>query len=148
MPGAGGRNLSETSESMNPTRLLPCALAAAAALALNACALLRQADSGSTEQTLIAAGFQERLADTPEKVARLQSLPPYKVVPRQQGTRIGYVYADPKQSVLYVGSPAEYRRFQQLSIKQQIAEENEMAAMNNEMATEEWDWDGFGPYWW
>lgn len=133
---------------MKSSRFLPVVLVAVTALALNACALLRQADSGSTEQTLIAAGFQARMADTPAKVAKLETLPPYKVVPRQQGVRVGYVYADPKQSMLYVGGPAEYRRYQQLAIKQDIAEENEMAAMNNEMASEDWAWDGFGPYWW
>ena len=130
------------------TMISPKSLLLVAVCLLSACTLFREANSGSTEQTLIAAGFQARPADTPSKLARLKSLPPFKVVPVQAEGRLGYVYADPNQSMLYLGSPAEYQKFQQLTIQQNIAEENEMAAAENEMAADDWAWDGFGPYWW
>lgn len=42
---------------------------------------------------------------------------------------------------IYVGSEAAYDRYQRLSVSQQIAEENEMAAMN-------WGaWGAWGPMW-
>lgn len=129
--------------------LITSALAATVlCIALNACTLLREANSSSDEQTLIAAGFQARPADTPAKLAVVQSLPPYKVVPRQTAGRVGYVYAAPDKSMIYVGSAAEYQKYEQLSIQQDVAEENEMAAMDNEMSAEDWDWDPWGPYWW
>jgi hypothetical protein len=41
------------------------------------------------------AGFKMREANTPQKMARLNSIPPYKFVPhRKNGVRY-YVYADP-----------------------------------------------------
>jgi hypothetical protein len=42
---------------------------------------------------------------------------------------------------LVFGTEAAYDRFQQLSIKKQVAMENEMASMN-------WDaWGAWGPWW-
>jgi hypothetical protein len=49
------------------------------------------------------AGFKMREANTPQKMARLNSIPPYKFVPhRKDGARY-YVYADPACRCAFVG---------------------------------------------
>lgn len=54
---------------------------------------------------LVAAGFVMRDANTPEKLARLRSLPADKFVARKSKGNVYYVYADPKICVCaYVGN--------------------------------------------
>jgi hypothetical protein len=47
------------------------------------------------EDLLSAAGFVVRPANTPERQAMLNRLPPHKFVQRVNGDVIHYVYADP-----------------------------------------------------
>jgi hypothetical protein len=49
-------------------------------LSVTGCAAIRTHQTADTEQILAAAGFQVRPADTPEKLAHLQTLKPRKVV--------------------------------------------------------------------
>jgi len=46
------------------------------------CATMQAAATRSDEHVLAAAGFHMLLADTPERVAELQSLPPRKLMSR------------------------------------------------------------------
>jgi len=50
---------------------------------------------GEHEDLLSAAGFVVRPANTPERQAMLNRLPPHKFVQRVNGDVIHYVYADP-----------------------------------------------------
>jgi len=109
---------------------------------------MREMDAGQSEQDLVAAGFQMRMADTPARTAMLQAMPAYKVMPQQVHGRMGYVYAAPNENALYVGGPAEYQKYEKISVKQEIAEENEMSSFENQMAANDWDWDAYGPFWW
>lgn len=65
----------------------------------------------TTEQLLAAAGFQKKVADSPEKLAHLETLTPVRklVAHRRDGHRY-YVYADPEMcKCLYVGTAAQYQ---------------------------------------
>ena len=65
----------------------------------------------ATEQLLAAAGFQKKVADSPEKLAHLETLTPVRklVAHRRDGHRY-YVYADPEMcKCLYVGTAAQYQ---------------------------------------
>ena len=55
---------------------------AAGALGLAGCAGLQTTDTRTTEQLLATAGFQMKVADTPEKLADLQTLPPARILRR------------------------------------------------------------------
>jgi hypothetical protein len=103
------------------------------------CALLRESEASSKEKMLVAAGFQIRPADTPQKQAALSALTPYRIQMRTKANAVHYSYADPKQNRLYIGGPKEYAAYQKLSLQQEIAEEQEMASM---------DWDMWGPSFW
>jgi hypothetical protein len=66
----------------------------------------------STEQLLTAAGFQMKLADTPEKLANLSILTPRRtLIPQERDNQLYYVYADPDLcKCLYVGTSSQYER--------------------------------------
>ena len=98
------------------------------ALSLAGCAGLQSADTASAERALTAAGFRPQPADTPEKLAQLQSLTPRRVLLRHpQGDEPHYVYADPKGcACLYVGGEEQY----------QALRRNEAAAIDRFFAVE------------
>lgn len=88
------------------------------------CATLQAAGTRSTGKMLAAAGFQLQVADTPERVAEVQSLPARQLVSRPQNGAVSYVFADPVDCrCLYVGGEREYREYQRLRMKQQSADE-------------------------
>jgi hypothetical protein len=65
------------------------------------------------------------------------------------GKGVFYVYKDANAGFAYIGREAEYQRYQQLAIQQQIAQ-NQIAAAEMERAAA-WQWYGaWGPraFWW
>jgi hypothetical protein len=119
----------------------------AVAVVVASCAAMRREEAQQTESILSAAGFQMRLADTPERVAHLSTLRPLKLVPHMKDGKLLYTYADPKGCrCLFVGDEQAYQRYQQLALKQQLAQEQVMAAEMDESAA--MDWGLWGPFWW
>lgn len=66
----------------------------------------------TTEQLLAGAGFEKKVADTPEKLAYLRTVTPARrLVPHRRDGQLYYVYADPAMcKCLYVGTPVQYQR--------------------------------------
>jgi len=96
-----------------------------------------------TEQLLSAAGFEAKVADTPEKLAHLQTLDQQALVRHTKDGKNCYVYADAKQKCLYVGDEAAYQKFRALQVQMEVADENQMAAMENRAAAMRWEvWGG------
>jgi len=97
------------------------------ALSLGGCAALQTGDVRSAERALTAAGFQARPADTPEKLAHLESLTPRKVLLLPQNGERRYVYADPTGcKCLYVGGEEQYqllRRQEQMAVDKLLTAE-------------------------
>ena len=111
----------------------------AAILALAGCATIRRNEATSTEQLLAASGFQIRPADTPQRLADLNSMPRQKLVVRSKDGTVVYTYADPdKCHCLYVGGPKEYSALQRLRVEKEIAAGDAESGM---------DWPGWGPWW-
>jgi hypothetical protein len=111
------------------------------------CATIRRHDTLQTEQMLAAAGFRMKLADTPEKLAHLQTLTPRRLVPHRQADQLYYVYADPEVCrCLYTGTETQYQAYQQLALQQQRADEALMAAQANLNGS--MDWEMWGPWPW
>ncbi len=79
-------------------------------LSMTGCATIRANQTAETEQILAAAGFQVKVADTPEKLAHLQTLTPQKVVREVRGGQPQYVYADPETCEVAGAQPAEEDR--------------------------------------
>lgn len=103
------------------------------------------------EETLAAAGFQRKPADTPEKLNHVRGLPQHKVIPVDRQGQVKYVWADAKDcKCLYVGTEPEYQEFARLALQEKIAREYYEAAKWNESAAYDWGaWDpAWGPPWW
>ena len=81
-------------------------------------------DTQNTENTLAAAGFKVKLADTPEKLEHLATLPQRKLVSQEHEGNVYYVYADAKNcKCMYVGDETAHQQYQKLVIKQNLAAE-------------------------
>jgi hypothetical protein len=117
----------------------------AVALTLAGCAAMQEEKANKTEQALAAAGFQMKLADTPAKLAHLQTLTQDKLVPHQQDGEMRYVYADATDcKCLYAGDAADYQAYQKLAVQERVAEDQQMAAEMNENAEMDWGMWGWG----
>jgi hypothetical protein len=80
-------------------------------------------EATDTETLLAAAGFQVRPADTPERLAHCEAMPPLKLVARTRDGEFRYTFADPyKCRCLYIGGPKEYAAYQRLVEREQAAE--------------------------
>ena len=61
------------------------------------------------------AGFKMREANTPQKVARLNSIPPYKFVPHRKNGQRYWVYADPTSCrCAYVGGETAMQTYRDM----------------------------------
>ena len=97
----------------------------------------------STEHLLAAAGFEMKLADTPEKLANLSTMTPQRtLVPQERDNRLYYVYADPDLcKCLYVGTSTQYEQALQKSYAsdQSIAVGEQVNALAWDL-WEPWPW--------
>jgi len=105
-------------------------LIAALAIALAGCTAIQKQQAAQTQQLLAAAGFEMQMADTPERLAALQSVVPQRKVfsvAAADGPRFVYVDADYCQCA-YAGDQRSHERYQRMSIKQRLAAEQDLAA--------------------
>ena len=117
-------------------------LAISALLVTAGCAEIQESNAIATERELAAAGFQMKFATTPEQLAKAQALPQHKLTPTPgPNGENRFVYADATDcKCVYVGTDAAYDRYQNLQVKQRIAENEEAASMN-------WGaWGAWGPW--
>ena len=124
------------------------AVAVALIVVVGGCAAMREERAKDKENLLAAAGFQMKPANSPSRVAHLQTLTPLKLLPytRTDG-KLLYVYADPKGcNCLYVGDETAYQRFRALQQQQKVAQEQMVTAQMNADAA--MNWGLWGPYWW
>lgn len=123
--------------------------AAFAALILGGCASTADQDSMAIERRLSAAGFQMKLADTPEKLAHVNRLGQRRLVPMDKDGATVFVYADGEScKCVYVGSQANYQEYERLSIQQNVVSEQRETAENINMAeqNESLNWDMWGAW--
>jgi hypothetical protein len=115
---------------------------------LAACQTPQQKIAGK-EDMLSAAGFKFLPANTPQRQAAFQRLPPHQFSRTIKNGQVFYVYPDPTVCVcLYVGDQQAYGTYRKNMFEKQLADENAMTA--NEMAMNDWDWGPWGgwPYGW
>jgi hypothetical protein len=112
--------------------------------ALPACQTQQQIVSAH-EDNLAAAGFIVRPANTPERKAMLNRLPPHKFVQRVNGDAVHYVYADPLVcGCLYVGTQQAYNQYKRDQQQRNLADEQQMTAQTYSDAA--WNWGSWGPW--
>ena len=100
------------------------------------------------ERLLAAAGFQMKLAQTPDQQARLKTMTQHELVPFEHDGQLRYVYADAKYcKCIYAGTEAAYQRYERLALKQRMANDQIQAAEMNEAAAMNWGmWGAWGPW--
>jgi hypothetical protein len=90
-----------------------CRWAVATAFLAAACAN-SEAEAPNNGDLLAAAGFVQRKADTPERIAALKSLPPHQFMMRNSNGSVKYMYADPIAcNCIYVGGQLAYNQYHQ-----------------------------------
>ena len=111
---------------------------------LAACASV---NAQNTEDTLAAAGFQMKIADTPKKLAFLKAMTQNKIMIHPKNGVNYYLYADAAGcKCVFGGTDANYQQYQQLRIAQNIADEQQAAAEMNQAAMMNWGaWGPWGP---
>jgi hypothetical protein len=75
------------------------------------------------ESLLMSAGFKIKVATTPQQQQHLKTLTPNKMTTVHRNGKTYYVYADPAQKQIYVGTQAENKKYQQLRKANNLAEE-------------------------
>jgi hypothetical protein len=129
------------------TRLGPVVAISAIAVLIAGCETTKEMVTHK-EDSLTAAGFTARPANTPQRVAMLKRLPADRFVQKPSGDTVHYVYADPVVcGCLYVGTEQAYAQYVKNEQQQDLANEQLMTAqMYSDPA---WDWGawggGFGP---
>jgi len=85
---------------------------------MTACAMTGSVST--TEDLRSQAGFKKVAADTPQKVAHMQTLPDHRLVARTYKGNKYYVYSDPDGcKCIYVGNPTQYQSYQSIARQQQ-----------------------------
>jgi hypothetical protein len=102
-----------------------------------------QGDLIQQESNLGAAGFTVRIANTAERQAMLNRLPPNQFVLRVHDGVSHYVYADPGCGCLYVGSQ---QAFSQYISNQQLDFTHEQQMAVQDYYDGAWDWSAWGPW--
>jgi hypothetical protein len=136
-----GMRTADTMKILSPhTRAAARWLIAALAIALAGCAAIQKRQAVQVQQLLAAAGFERELADTPERLAKLQRVEPQRKVfsvAAAEGPR--YVYADAEYcQCAYYGDQRAYARYQRMVIQQRLADEQDMAAQMGSDAAMSW----------
>jgi hypothetical protein len=110
--------------------LIYAMLVAVIGLALVGCATGPSASSttapsspATSQSALLAqAGFILRTADTPKRLAYINSIPPQKIVQHNyKGKTLYVVCIDPSTRQCFVGDEAAYQRYQDLALQAKIS---------------------------
>jgi hypothetical protein len=127
----------------------PIVFAIMATMLFGSCAVSPQERAQHLDPMLVAAGFKEYPADSPQKTQTLQNLPPLKM--RQYTGRDGtmhYWLADPYGcQCIFHGGPDAYQRYEALKLQDKMVREQQEAAEENMAASENMMLApiGFGP---
>lgn len=118
-------------------------------ITLAGCASMRTKKVIKTEDLLTKAGFQMRLADTPEKLAHLKTLPQRKIVRHQRNGSFRYVYADTTScKCLYIGDRDAYQSYQSLLLEKVVADHQHVSTEPYGNVPMDWElWTDFTPVW-
>ena len=114
-------------------------LASMLAVSFVSCASTKGSQGVDMGKLLNSAGFKKGVADTPEKLDHLKKLPQRKVVLHHEGDKIFYIYADvEKCKCAYAGDVEAYKRYQKLTQKKDISEEERKEGARHQQRQMDW----------
>lgn len=83
----------------------------------------------TADMKLEDAGFTMREANTPEKMERLQRIPPRVLVPHRKNGQLYYVYADPDYCrCAFVGDQAAMRAYRDMVAQRRLQQPDNVSA--------------------
>ena len=122
------------------TKLMSICAVAGLIVGIAGCATPQQQVS-QKEDLLAAAGFQIKLADTPQRLAAMKRLPPNKFVTRVVNGQPVYLYADPLVCrCVYFGTQQNWAAYRQEMFAQQLANEAQMTAIMSQESFDPGAW--------
>ncbi|MET0866968.1 MAG: hypothetical protein ABWY35_02625 [Pseudorhodoplanes sp.] len=74
----------------------------------------------ATDMKLEDAGFKMKEANTPQKMARLESIPARMFVPHRKNGQLYYVYADPQCKCAFVGDTGAMQAYRDMVAQRRI----------------------------
>ena len=84
------------------------------------------------QRTSLRRRLQTVIANTPQRQEQLKTLPPDRVTLVQRNGKNYYVYADPANYRVFVGTPSQYQKYQQLRLASNLAQDQlETAQLNS-----------------
>lgn len=101
------------------------------------------------EDLMSAAGFRTVVPSTPAQIAHLKSMAQGKLTPVVKKGQTFFILPDAAGNRLLIGSQSQYATYQQLRLKNQLAQDKLATASLNADANAEWDaWGGLdAPLW-
>ena len=123
-------------------------IVAALCIALGGCAAKKEQIAMNTVRMLRTAGFELKIADTPEKMEMLKGLAQRRIVPYTHEGEMLYLYADAAScKCVYVGTPDDYQRYVEYRVAQGMAANSAQAQRANTFATTPYN-PGVLHIWW
>ena len=114
-------------EIQNPIRLGKSILGyllALTAVAMMFAGCASQGTMTAADQTQIdlgSCGFTWKIADTPEKLKKLESLPQRQILRREKDGKVYYIYADARDcKCIYVGDEKAYQQYKQFVYEKKL----------------------------
>jgi hypothetical protein len=102
------------------------------------------ASTKQTENLLTLAGFKPVAASTVKQQQQLKDLPSDKVTRVQRSGKAYYVFPDLAHHRIFVGSPNEYRNYQQIRSDYQLSNESLVGAKEAQDSPSDYDdWGGW-----
>ncbi len=115
------------------------------------CAAVKNSETQSTEEMLVAAGFKMVPAENEQQMAKLNSLTPNKIEYSIRYNKPLYWYADPENcKCVYTGDADAYQRYEKMLYESNLANTEQQTAIMNEDAAMNvglWGWMG-APWGW
>src|SRR5258706_394604 len=125
-----------------------------ASLVAGGCTIMQGESRQETESMLLSSGFKMKLADTPEKLAVLESKPQRKVLPVSRHGKMFFGYTDAKGCKCpYLGDEAAYKHYETLVVDNRLVEKWEGKPAITEPAnvivvTDDDEWEAWGGEMW
>ncbi len=99
--------------------LAPLVMAVVATTIFAGCAALERGGVSDVEGLLTKAGFKKQVADTPQKLAHLKTLPQHRFSRHERHGKLYFVYADATDcKCLYSGDEKAFQHFRGLEREQ------------------------------
>ena len=126
-------------------RLILAGMALFVAFYLLGCAITSQKEKAfDAENLLVSAGFTFKVADTAEKLEKLNKLPQRKLLRHKRQDKVTYFYADVVDcKCVYMGDEAAYQRLRRLSYSDKLTAKQEKGIWSTTRVSEAADLASF-----